>query len=150
MMRFSEVRHHDVVDVAQASTIGRVEALVVSADPARVAALRLAKSDHGDVLAWSELKAFGPDAVTVESTAAFASVEESQRALADPDRDLIGKAALSEGGDSLGTVTDAEFDPASGHLTTVRTDTQDLPAERLLGLGTYAAVFRTENPDASG
>lgn len=142
MMRFSEVRHHDVVDVEQASTVGRVEALVVGVDPTQIAALRVAKSDVGDLLVWSALKAFGPDAVTIASTAALASADETHRALADPDRDLLGKRALSERGNSLGTVTDAEFDPATGRITTVRTDTQDLPGERLRGLGTYAAVFR--------
>ncbi len=141
-MRFSEVLTRDVVDVAQASTLGRIDGLVVSTDPGRITALRLAKATAADVLAWSDLKAFGPDAVTVASAADLHAVDETQRALADASRDLVGKVALSEGGNDLGVVTDAEFDPESGTITSVRTDLTELSGDRLRGLGTYAAIFR--------
>lgn len=139
-MRFSEVGKHGVVDVSEAVTVGRVEALVVEADPARIVALRLDKG--GDVIAWSDLKAFGPDAVTVSSSSALRAPDERERGLADPSRDLLGKLALSEGGNSLGEVLEVEFDPETGTVGTVRTAAGDLSGERLTGLGAYAAIFR--------
>lgn len=142
MLRFSEVGGHEVVDVAEASTLGRIEGLVVSADPGRVSALRLSKSTAADVIAWSDLKAFGPDAATVGSVAELRAVDEAHRALADPDRDLVGKLALSVHGDGLGVVSDAEFDPETGAITTIRTDLRDLPGDLLVGLGSYAAIFK--------
>ena len=142
MLRFSEVNRHDVVDIAQASSVGKLDGLVVSANPGRVTALRLSKATAADVIAWSDLKAFGPDAVTVASAGDLTAVTETDRALADPDRDLLGKVALSEKGDGLGVITDAEFDPQTGTITTVRTDLVDLSGELLRGLGSYAAIFK--------
>lgn len=143
MLRFSEVGRHDVVDVAQASTLGKLDGLVVSANPGRVTALRLSKSATDEnVVAWRDLKAFGPDAATVASAADLTVVTEEDRALADSDRDLLGKLALSEKGDGLGMITDAEFDPETGTITTVRTDLVDLPGESLCGLGSFAAIFK--------
>lgn len=139
-MRFSEVGKHDVVDVSEAVTVGHVEALVVEADPARIVALRLGKDD---LISWSDLNAFGPDAVTVASAGALRAPDERERGLADPSRDLLGKLALSEGGNSLGEVLDVEFDPETGTVVTVRTKAGDFPGEHLTGLGTYAAILRT-------
>jgi uncharacterized protein YrrD len=142
MLRFSEVGRHDVVDVSEAATLGKLDGLVVTPGPGRVTALRLAKATAGDVVAWEDLQAFGPDAATVASAAELTPLDETRRALADAERDLVGKLALNDKGDGLGIVTDAEFDPETGAITTVRTDRADLPGELLTGLGRYAAIFR--------
>lgn len=142
-MRFSETKKHDVVDVSQAATVARVEALVVETDPARVVALRLGKAGDVDVVAWSDLKAFGRDAVTVSSSEVLRIARDDEKRSSRSDRDLLGKPALTEHGNSLGNVLDAEFDPDTGELTMVRTDAGDFPGEHLTGLGTYAAILRT-------
>ncbi|MGQ0845361.1 MAG: PRC-barrel domain-containing protein [Sporichthyaceae bacterium] len=141
-MRFGQAGKHDVVDVSEAATVARVEALVVDTGPARVVALRLGKAGDADVVAWSDLKAFGPDAVTVPSANVLRTASGDERLLCHEDRDLLGKRALTQTGNSLGTVLEVEFDPDTGEVTTVRTDAGELAGERLTGLGTYAAIFR--------
>ncbi|HEX3827930.1 MAG TPA: hypothetical protein VHV82_11735 [Sporichthyaceae bacterium] len=147
-MRFTEGLHHDVVSTSTAATVGRVEGFVVRPAPARIVALRLGKTPTKDTLLdWSRLSAFGPDAVTVDSMEelhpAASGVEHD---LADSSRDLLGKLALSEAGDGLGTVTDVEFDPASGAVLTIMTDRQNMAGDQLIGLGEYAAVFAVADP----
>jgi uncharacterized protein YrrD len=146
-MRFSECLRHEVVDTSSAQTLGRVEGFVVRPAPARIVALRLGKTQtQADLLDWSQLAAFGPDAVTVISPdllhAARGGAEQEQAERCH----LIGKPALSEDGDGLGTVTDVEFDPATGAVLVIMTDRQNVPGDRLLGLGEYAAVFAVADP----
>ncbi|MGQ0624911.1 MAG: hypothetical protein ACT4PP_09750 [Sporichthyaceae bacterium] len=142
-MRMSAVRHHPVVDITTADTIGRVGAFGVLPAPAppRVAVVRLGKTpDERALLPWSEVTAFGADAVTVQSSAVLRTSQHG-----DPTSDqfdLLGKRALSETGAGLGTVVDAEFDTGTGHLLAVHTDAgQVLNGAALIGLGDFAAVF---------
>jgi uncharacterized protein YrrD len=147
-MRFSECLRHEVVATSSAATLGRVEGFVVLPAPARVVALRLGKTEtDASLLDWSQLAAFGPDAVTVTSPDLLRTPRGgTERDQTDSSHDLIGKPALSEDGDGLGTVTDVEFDPASGAVLAIMTDRQNVPGERLLGLGEYAAVFAAADP----
>jgi uncharacterized protein YrrD len=147
-MRFSECLHHEVVSTATAATLGRVDGFVVLPAPGRIVALRLGKTPAKDMLLeWSQLSAFGPDAVTVSSPEGLRTARsEVEQALADSSRDLLGKTALSEAGDGLGTVTDVEFDPATGAVLTIMTDRQNMAGDRLIGLGEYAAVFAVADP----
>lgn len=142
-MRFSECSRHDVVATGSADTVGRVEGFVVRPAPPRVVALRLGRTPgKATLLDWRQLIAFGPDAVTVASVEVLhIARDEAERHVADSELDLIGKPALSEAGDGLGTVMDVEFDPGSGAVLNVLTDRQNLPGDRLIGLGGYAAVF---------
>ena len=55
-----------------------------------------------------------------------------------------GKRVLDEIGDELGTVDDFELDPETGVLQSVRVDDVELAAERLLGIGSFAVVLRSE------
>jgi sporulation protein YlmC with PRC-barrel domain len=142
-MRLREARQREVVDTSTATAVGRVDGAVVALDPPRVQAWRLAKARSGALLSWSDLTAFGPDAVTVPGENVLReAADDVEAAAAHPDRDLLDKPALSEFGADLGTVVDAEVDPDSGALLTVLTDRAEIPAERLMGLGGYAAVFR--------
>ena len=70
------------------------------------------------------------------------AVDSAEAAAADPDRDLLDKPALSEFGMDLGTVVDAEVDPDTGALLSIVTDRGDIDPKRLLGVGSYAAIFR--------
>jgi uncharacterized protein YrrD len=142
-MRFTDCLHHEVVSTSTAATVGRVDGFVVRPAPSRVVALRLGKTEtKGMLLDWSRLSAFGPDAVTVASAELLrAADDDAERQSAEESLDLLGKRALSESGNGLGTVTDVEFDPATGMVVTVLTDRQSLPGACLIGLGGYAAVF---------
>jgi uncharacterized protein YrrD len=142
-MLFSQARKRDVVNTATATRIARVDGFVVLPGPARVALLRLGKvSGAGTLLAWDDVQGFGPDAVTVATDAVIRPARDAleQRA-EDNDLEILGKRVLTERGMDLGTVTDVDFDPDTGSITTLITKTETIAGERLMGLGGYAAVI---------
>jgi sporulation protein YlmC with PRC-barrel domain len=142
-MRLRETRQREVVDTSTAARLGRVDGAVLALDPARVHALRLSKTKAGALLSWSDLTAFGPDAVTVPGAGALReAVDDAEASAAQADRDLLDKPAISEFGMDLGTVLDAELDPDTGTLLAIVTDRGDIDAQRLLGVGSYAVIFR--------
>ena len=141
-MLFSQARKRDVVNTATATRIARVDGFVVLPGPARVALLRLGKvSGAGTLLAWDDVQGFGPDAVTVATDAVIRPARDAleQRA-EDNDLEILGKRVLTERGMELGTVTDVDFDPDTGSITTLITKTETIAGKRLIGLGGYAAV----------
>lgn len=141
-MLFSQARKRDVVDTATATRIARVDGFVVLPGPARVALLRLGKvGGAGTLLGWDDVQGFGPDAVTVSTDAVIRPARDAleQRA-EDNDLEILGKRVLTEHGMELGTVNDVDFDPETGSITTLITKTETIAGERLIGLGSYAAV----------
>lgn len=145
-MRFSEAHHKQVVATSTATKAGRVEGFVVRPRPGWVSALRLGKVDGpGSLLGWSDLKAFGHDAVTVETPEVIRTpADEEEERRASKALDLVGKLALDEYGDRLGQITDVDFDPATGEIMAVITDREEIRGAALIGLGGYAAVFAGE------
>ena len=141
-MRITEARKRPVVDTSTAETVGRVEGFLIEAEAARITGLRIDGDGSGTVLPWEAVGGFGPDAVTIAGSDAVraprGAAEERQ---SDPDLDPIGKPAIEESGNGLGTVIDVDFDPDSGALRAVITDVYELPAAKLLGLGSFAMVF---------
>lgn len=141
-MLFSQARKRDVVNTTTATKVARVDGFVVLPGPARVALLRLGKvSGAGTLLAWEDLQGFGPDAVTVATDAVIRPARDAleQRA-EDNDLEILGKRVLTERGTELSTVTDVDFDPETGAVTTLITKTETIAGERLIGLGGYAVV----------
>ncbi|MEO7194699.1 MAG: PRC-barrel domain-containing protein [Pseudonocardiaceae bacterium] len=147
-MLFSQARKHDVVNTATATRVARVDGFVVLPGPARVALLRLGKvrlgeahGGAGTLLAWEDLQGFGPDAVTVASDAVIRPARDAleQRA-EDNDLEITGKRVLTERGMELGPVTDVDFDPETGAVTSLITKTEIIAGQRLVGLGGYAVV----------
>jgi sporulation protein YlmC with PRC-barrel domain len=51
---------------------------------------------------------------------------------------------LTEHGTEHGTVKDIAFDPVTGRILTLYTALGEISGTRLLGLGSYAVVVRTE------
>ncbi len=141
-MLFSQARKRDVVNTATATRVARVDGFVVLPGPARVALLRLGKvSGAGTLVAWDDVQGFGPDAVTVATDAVIRPARDAweQRA-EDGDWEILGKRVLTERGMELGAVTDVDFDPETGAVTTLITKTETITGERLIGLGGYAVV----------
>lgn len=142
-MRISEALNRPVVSTSSAETIGKVDGFLFDPAGARITALRLRDvSGEANLLSWSDLTAFGVDAVTIADSGvlrAAAGEEETRRA--DSELDPIGKPALAETGNGLGTVADVDFDATAGDVRAVMTDRFEIPAEQWMGLGTYAAVF---------
>ncbi|CAM5704049.1 hypothetical protein SALBM135S_07602 [Streptomyces alboniger] len=140
-MLLSQTVGRPVVSSADASRVGTVAGLVVDPENRRITALRLEDTKAGgDVIAWEDVHAVGPDAVVVATvaTARFASADSAA------DRKLLGQRLLTDGGDSAGTLADVTFDPASGLLDALHTSRGErIPGRRLLGCGSYAVVVRT-------
>ncbi len=141
-MLFSQARKRDVVNTTTATRVARVDGFVVVPGPARVALLRLSKvSGAGTLVSWDDVKGFGPDAVTVANDTVIRPARDAleQRA-EDNDLEVLGKRILSEQGTELGTITDVDFDPETGAVTTLITKTEAIDGQRMIGLGSYAVV----------
>ncbi|MDN0199049.1 PRC-barrel domain-containing protein [Streptomyces sp. S.PNR 29] len=138
MMLFSQVKGLPVVTLTEAAELGVVTSLAVDAASGTVTHVRVhGKRPRRDtVLAWDALHAVGADAVLVRSTAD--AVEPP------PGHEVLGRRVLAETGDERGTVQDVAFDPATGRVLTVLTALDELPADRLLGLGDHALVVRAD------
>lgn len=141
-MLFSKVRKRDVVNIATATRVARVDGVVVLPGPARVALLRVGKvSGAGTLVSWDDLQGFGPDAVTVATDAVIRPARDDvERRAENNDLEILGKRVLTERGMELGTVTDVDFDPETGAVTSLITKTETIPGQRLIGLGNYAVV----------
>jgi uncharacterized protein YrrD len=141
-MLFSQARKRNVVNTSTATRVARVDGFVVLPGPARVALLRLGKvSGAGTLLAWEDVQGFGPDAVTVATDAVIRPARNAveQRA-EDNDLEVIGKRVLTERGMELGPVSDVDFDPETGAVTSLITKDETIAGSRLIGLGSYAVV----------
>lgn len=147
-MRFSDAKGHKVVDKSTATTVGQVRGFLVDPRSRSVAALRLKKTDQGDVLRWSDLTAFGVDAITIGDSAAITELDDELEAFRGKRRRLLKKRVLTTGGDELGEVADVEFDPDTGKLTTILLQDGEVAADRLVGIGSYAVVVQEQPADA--
>jgi sporulation protein YlmC with PRC-barrel domain len=140
-MLFSQARKRKVVSSSTAETVGKVNDFVVDPATRSVVAVTLKKSETGDVLRWADLTAFGADAVTVTGADRLGGGDERVQALSGKDHRLVGKRVLTSGGDELGKLHDVDFDPETGGLTRLLVeDGPEVPADRLLGVGSFAVV----------
>lgn len=146
-MLFSEARGRKVVSTATAETVGVVDGFVVDPSTRKVLSLQLRKT-HGndDSLLWSDIAAFGADAVTVDDAGKLTEPGEDVEALTGKDHALVGKRVLSSAGDELGKVSDVDFDPSSGAIAAIVLGGGDGDGEvagaHLVGVGSYAVVVR--------
>ena len=150
-MRLREAYGRKVVSTDDAEAIGRLDAFVIDPEQRCIVGLRLAKV-RGDrpFLSWTDLQAFGTDALTVPSAEVLrlATGEAEERA-ASKGFQPIGKLVLSELGTALGKVEDVDFDEGTGALLGFDLGAGGTVAsDRLLGLGSYAMVVQ-EAPEVA-
>jgi uncharacterized protein YrrD len=141
-MLFSEADGRKVVSTSTARTVGQIAGFVVDPQTHSVVALTLKKTGHGDTLPWSDITAFGADAVTVTGAEVITDPGDAVSALSGKDRKLAGKRVLSEFGEDLGSVSDVDFDPGTGSITALNLPGGDVQGNRLIGIGSYAVVVR--------
>ncbi len=141
-MLFTEVLGRKVVSTSTAETVGLVAHLVVDPKSQSVVALDLKKTASGDILLWTNVAAFGTDAVTVAAAEAVTDTNEVVAELSGKDRRVLGKRLLTTAGQELGAVTDVDFDPATGRVTSVLAPSGAVAGDRLIGIGSYAVVVR--------
>jgi sporulation protein YlmC with PRC-barrel domain len=142
-MLFSEAVGQKVVSTSSAATVGHIGSLVIDPVAQRVVALSLKKTPvSGDLLPWTEITAFGVDAVTVGSESQIIEEQGQFAELNSKAHVILKKRILNTAGLQVGTVRDIDFDPADGRLLGILTDDQPIDGRALLGVGSYAVVVR--------
>jgi sporulation protein YlmC with PRC-barrel domain len=138
-----------VVSRSSAKKLGAVKHLLVDPAQRRIAGVIIGRGKKAHVIDWAQLSGFGPDAVmVVDDDALRLPTDDRERAAADGDLDVLGKRALSESGNELGTIDDVTFDPETGALEDLIIGERRIPAGSLLGAGSYAVVFeKSQDPN---
>jgi uncharacterized protein YrrD len=131
-----------VVSRATAHELGAVAHLLTTVDGRRVAAVIIGRGKKAQLVDWAQLSGFGADAVMVSDEAALRSPsDDREHRAASGKLELLGKRALSVLGNELGTVDDISFDPGSGAVETLAVADRQIPANGVLGAGSYAVVI---------
>jgi uncharacterized protein YrrD len=139
---FRAANGRKVVSRASARDLGAVSHLVVDAAQRRVAAVIVGRGKRARLVEWAQLSSFGADAVMVADEASLrAPGDDRERAGAEGKLDMVGKRALTERGNDLGTIDDVTFDAGTGVLELLQIGDRDVPSGALLGSGPYAVVL---------
>jgi sporulation protein YlmC with PRC-barrel domain len=144
MTRFSEATGRQVVSTSTAVTLGKIDEFVIDPHARAVVAVTLKKTDEGDTLRWSDITAFGADAVTVAGAGRLTAAPPDLAHLSGKDHRIVGKRVLATTGDELGSVDDVEFDPDTGAITALVLAGGPVAGVRLIGVGSYAVVVSAE------
>jgi uncharacterized protein YrrD len=149
MRRLSEVDGERVISRDSAEQVGTLRHVVIDASARRIVALHVdGRRKKSQLVDWGAITGFGPDAIVVESEDALRPPAEGRELeVASGKLDLNGRLALSDGGDSLGAVTDIEFDEASGAVERVVTDHASYDGARLRAIGPYCVILRGSSED---
>jgi sporulation protein YlmC with PRC-barrel domain len=130
-----------VVSRASATEVGSVSHLLVDVRRRQVAAVVIGRGKRAQLIDWSQLSGFGPDAVmVVDDDARRPPADDRERAAAEGSLELVGKRVLSERGNDLGQIDDVTFDADTGALEDLLIGDRRVPAGSLLGSGSYAVV----------
>jgi uncharacterized protein YrrD len=141
--RFTEVSGRKVVSRTSAEELGNLAHIVVDVKRGRVASLVVGKGRKALLIAWEQVSGFGPDAVMVaDETAPQEPRDDRGQAAAAGKLEFVGKRALSDAGNDLGTVTDVLFDPDNGVIESIVLGDREEPGGSLLGAGSFAVILR--------
>lgn len=139
---FRRATGRKVISRASASDLGRVTHFLVDAERRQIAAVIIGRGKKAQLVDWAQVSGFGPDAVMVsEEDALRAPTDDRERAAADGKLEMVGKRALTEQGNELGTLDDVTFDPDTGAVEMLQVGDHEIPAGALLGSGSYAVVL---------
>jgi len=148
MTSFRNTRGIPVVAKSSAEQVGKVKHFVV--DGGRIQALHVdGGKKHGQLVSWSDVSAFGDDAVIVSDDDALrdASNDREHRALRD-ELVMLDKRVLDDVGDEHGSVADVVFNPDDGTIESMTIgDEERVAGDRLLGVGAYAVMVAGSEED---
>ncbi|MGB7980321.1 MAG: PRC-barrel domain-containing protein [Candidatus Nanopelagicales bacterium] len=132
-----------VVAVDTAEDVGEVKAFVLEGSGRRITQLHVAgRKRSAELVNWSDLAGFGPDAVMVASQGAVTdSVEERADEMVRGHVSAIGARVLDTDGFEHGRVTDIEFDSADGTILAAVCEDARWPGDTIRGLGSYALII---------
>ncbi len=130
-----------VVSRATAHQLGVVDRLLTTPDCHQVASVIIGRGKKAQLVDWAQLSGFGADAVMVTDESALRPPgDDREQRAANGKGELFGSRVLSELGNELGIVDDIVFDPASGAVEVLAVADRQVPADAVLGAGTYAVV----------
>jgi sporulation protein YlmC with PRC-barrel domain len=134
---------HPVMDLATATSIGRIDDAVVDPATRRVAGFVLKKTPaKADWLPWEQVNAVGADAVTVANAEAIVDRGALSGHPLRADK-VVGGRVLTNQGWEQSSLADVDFDPATGQVTgLVLADGTTLAPGDLIGIGRYATVVQ--------
>ena len=141
--RFAAASGRKIVSRTSAEELGNLAHIVVDVKRRQVASLVVGKGRKALLIDWEQVSGFGPDAVMVaDESALHPPRDDREHAAASGKLELVGKRALSDMGNDLGTVTDVVFDPVTGALENLVLGDRETPAASLLGVGSFAVIVR--------
>jgi uncharacterized protein YrrD len=141
-MNATELLGRPVLDLATATTAGRVDDVVIDPATRRVRGLRIAKAAAGaDWLAWDDIAAIGPDAVTIQAAERITSFDAADAGRSLRGDGALGGRVLTDEGRGRGVLDDVEFDDA-GDLVALLVASDRVVPDDLIGIGSYATVVR--------
>ena len=137
-----------VISGDDATTIGKIKAMLLDHGATRIEALHVAgRSKNAEVLAWADVGGFGPDAVVMRAGATLVPVaDETQEAMVRHRITLLDAKVLGTDGFERGKVADIAFDPASGALRSLAVNGVNVPASCIRSLGPYCWVVDASVP----
>jgi sporulation protein YlmC with PRC-barrel domain len=142
-VKFTELVTHPVMDLATATSIGRVDDAVVDPASGRLSGFVLKKTPaKADWLAWEQVNALGTDALTVAGADAIVERPALSGPLLRAGK-VIGGRVLSDQGWELANLADIDLDPATGQVTgLLLADGTNLGPTDLVGIGGYATIVK--------
>jgi sporulation protein YlmC with PRC-barrel domain len=149
---FRRAAGRKVLSRTSAQVLGEVNHLLLDAQRGKIAAVIIGRGKNAQLVEWAELSGFGPDAVMVSDEGALRPpADDRERSAADGKLEQVGKRALTETGNELGTIDDVTFDPDTGAVEMLLIGDREIPAGSLLGSGSYAAIVDASHdpPDRS-
>ncbi|MET0919958.1 MAG: PRC-barrel domain-containing protein [Acidimicrobiia bacterium] len=151
MSSLSALIGQDVIARDTATRLGTADGVVVDAETRRIVAVQLGTKKSSRFVSWEQIRGIGTDAVIIESADAPHDADGPLEArAAGGHASMLGKLVLDDDGDALGTVDDVAFNESTGTVDGVRVADRDLDGDRLLGIGSYAVVVRSDHTvDAS-
>jgi sporulation protein YlmC with PRC-barrel domain len=134
---------HPVMDLATATSIGRIDDAVVDPATRRIAGFVLKKTPaKADWLPWEHVNAVGADAVTVANAGAIVDRGTLAGHPLRADK-VIGGRVLTNQGWEQANLADVDLDPGTGQVTgLVLADGTTVAPGDLIGIGRYATVVQ--------
>lgn len=140
---FNNSEGRRVVAFDNAEDVGEVKGFVVDRSATRVESLHVGgRGRRADVVPWSHVRSFGPDAVVIDAADAVARVDGDLETDAVKGNVVVRSSrVLRTDGTEAGSVEDVMFDVESGELTGALTTEGHIHASVFRSIGSYALVI---------
>jgi sporulation protein YlmC with PRC-barrel domain len=141
--RFAAASGRSIVSRTTAEDLGKLTHFVVDIKRQQVSSLVVGRGRKALLIPWEQVSGFGPDAIMIaDETALHEPRDDHEQAAAQGKLEFIGKLALSDSGNGLGTITDVVFDPGTGGIESIVLGDHEQPAASLLAAGSFAVIVR--------